>query len=197
MQNFTTIGQLRNTLWAKEISPFLNPACLCHVPHALKQPILFSIWNWVSSWWRHQMETFSALLALCVTGEFPSVTRIIDVSLICALNKRLNKQSWGWWFEAPSRSLWRHCIGDFTYKLQYTPRYIDNRSRLFFVCGAVVLIWLSWLLHRHCYLHDDVIKWEHFPRYWPLCGEFTGPRWIPRTKASDAELCYFLWSLPE
>ena len=26
----------------------------------------------------------------------------------------------------------------------------------------------------------------------PLCGEFTGPRWIPRTKASDAELwCFF------
>ena len=28
-----------------------------------------------------------------------------------------------------------------------------------------------------------------------LCGEFTGPRWIPHTKASDAELCGFLWSL--
>ena len=27
-----------------------------------------------------------------------------------------------------------------------------------------------------------------------LCGEFTGPRWIPRTKASDAELWCFLWS---
>ena len=25
-------------------------------------------------------------------------------SLLCALNK----QSWGWWFETPSRSLWRH-----------------------------------------------------------------------------------------
>ena len=25
-----------------------------------------------------------------------------------------------------------------------------------------------------------------------LCGEFTGPRWIPRTKASDAELWFFL-----
>ena len=24
------------------------------------------------------------------------------------LNKRLNKQSWGWWFETPSPSLWRH-----------------------------------------------------------------------------------------
>ena len=31
----------------------------------------------------------------------------------------------------------------------------------------------------------------------PLCGEFTGPRWIPRTKASDAELWCFLWSVPE
>ena len=30
-------------------------------------------------------------------------------SLICALNKRLSKQEWGWWFEMPSRSLWRHC----------------------------------------------------------------------------------------
>ena len=29
-------------------------------------------------------------------------------SLICALNKR-GKQSWGWWFETPSHSLWRHC----------------------------------------------------------------------------------------
>ena len=41
----------------------------------------------VVSWWRHQMETFSALLAICagnspVTGEFPAqrpVTRSFDV----------------------------------------------------------------------------------------------------------------------
>ena len=30
-----------------------------------------------------------------------------------------------------------------------------------------------------------------------LCGEFTGPRWIPCTKASDAELWCFLWSASE
>ena len=34
-------------------------------------------------------------------------------SLIC-LNKRLSKQSRGWWFETPSRSSWRHC-NDKTY----------------------------------------------------------------------------------
>ena len=63
------------------------------------------------------METFSALLAICagnspVTDEFPSqrpVTRGFDVSLICALNKWSSKQSWGWWFQTSSRSLWRHC----------------------------------------------------------------------------------------
>ena len=30
-----------------------------------------------------------------------------------------------------------------------------------------------------------------------LCGEFTGPRWILHTKASDAELWCLLWSAPE
>ena len=30
-----------------------------------------------------------------------------------------------------------------------------------------------------------------------LCREFTGPRWIPCTKASDAELWCFLWSASE
>ena len=31
----------------------------------------------------------------------------------------------------------------------------------------------------------------------PLWGESTGHRWLPLTKASDAELRYFLWSVPE
>ena len=70
-----------------------------------------------SSWWRHQMETFSALLAICagnspLNGEFPAqrpVTRSFDVFFDLRLNKRLSKQSWGWWFETLSRLLWRHC----------------------------------------------------------------------------------------
>ena len=31
----------------------------------------------------------------------------------------------------------------------------------------------------------------------PSCEEFASDRWIPLTKASDAELWYFLWSAPE
>ena len=45
---------------------------------------------------------------------------------------------------------------------------------------------------EHFQWHDDVIKWKHFPHYWPLCGEFTGHQWIARTKASDTELWCFL-----
>ena len=33
------------------------------------------------------------------------------LSLICALDKRLSKQSWGWWFETPSCLLWCLCNG--------------------------------------------------------------------------------------
>ena len=69
------------------------------------------------SWWRHQMETFSALLDLCVgnspvSGELPAqrlVTRSFDVFFDLRLIKRLNKHSRGWWFKTLSRSLWRHC----------------------------------------------------------------------------------------
>ena len=68
------------------------------------------------SWWRHQMETFSALLALCagnssLSGEFPAqrpVTRSFDVSFDLHPNKRSSKQWWGWWFETPLCPLWRH-----------------------------------------------------------------------------------------
>ena len=63
------------------------------------------------------METVSAVLALFagnspLTGEISSqrpVTRSFDVFFDLRLNKRLSKQSWGWWFETPSRQLWRHC----------------------------------------------------------------------------------------
>ena len=70
----------------------------------------------IQSWRRHQMGTFSALLALCagnspITGEFPTqrpVTRSFDVFFDLRLNKWLSKQSRGWWFETPLCPLWRH-----------------------------------------------------------------------------------------
>ena len=81
----------------------------------LKLELIYSI-CFIAPWWRHQMETFSALLALCagnspVIGKFPTqrpVTRTSDFFFDLRLNKRLSKQWWGWWFETLSCPLWRH-----------------------------------------------------------------------------------------
>ena len=60
--------------------------------------------QYVETWWRHQMETFSALLDLCarnspVIGEFPSlkpVTRSFSVFFICTwINGWVNSREAG------------------------------------------------------------------------------------------------------
>ena len=62
------------------------------------------------SWWRHQMEIFSALLAIWA-GNSPAqrpVTWSFDVYFDLRPNKRLSKQSLGWWFETLLPPLLRH-----------------------------------------------------------------------------------------
>ena len=102
--------------WAWNIADIR--ACFqAHISDTVWELIIHMLKDKMCSWWRHQMETFSALLAICagnspVPGEFPAqrpVTRSFDVFFDLRLNKRLSKQSWGWWFETLSRRLWRHC----------------------------------------------------------------------------------------
>ena len=103
-------------------------------------------------WWRHQMETFSALLAICagtssVPGEFPAqrpVTRSFDVFFYLRLNKRLSKQSRGWWFETLPRPLWRHSNADQSPSKTVTVRYARGRENRFiennFISVLMVLV---------------------------------------------------------
>ena len=79
-------------------------------PNQLKQ---------LMTWWRHQMETVSASLALCEgnpsdTGGFPSQRASnagFDIFFDVSLNKRLKNRTKRQWFETSLRSLWRHCNG--------------------------------------------------------------------------------------
>ena len=125
------------------------------------------------TWWRHQMETFSALLAICagnwpVPGEFPTqrpVTRSFDAYFDLRPNKRLSKQSWGWWFETQSRPLWRHrnyfmvaiCITESTPRAvgHWRTRCLNgwcwsssSRHVLYYLYRYVFLI-LTCVLNRH------------------------------------------------
>ena len=108
------------------------------------------------------------LLAICawnspVTGEFPAqrpVTRSFDAFLNLHLNKRLCKQ-WGWWFETPSRPLWRHC-----HVIMHQYRHADithllnshSSSDKKVTCNVVCIISLSAFCHMSTeYIHTYTI----------------------------------------
>ena len=66
-----------------------------------------------STWWRHQMENFPRyrpFLREKFAAQRP-VMRSFDAFLDLRSNKWLSKQSWGWWFEMPSRPIWCHSNG--------------------------------------------------------------------------------------
>ena len=91
--------------------------------------------------------------------------------------------------------------------------YVTNRSQWNFSHTKLYIwphFWLTrvnssgfdWCLSTHLVLQhqqtvcdDNVIKWKYFPCHWPFVREFH--RWIPLTKANDAELWCFVWSVPE
>ena len=73
--------------------------------------------------------------------------------------------------------------------------YIDQQHRVPQSTRGIILSLLGHI--RSWQVHDDVIQWRHYPRYWPFVREFAGPRRIPLARASDAELRCFLWSVPE
>ena len=113
----------------------------CKITHKTLNQWYQGITIW--PWWRHQMEAFSALLAHCVvTGEFPAqrlVTRSFNIFF--DLNKRLGKQSWGWWFETPSRSLWRHCNVIYFTVLLWSTSYIFEPFFMFHIDGHFTCIY--------------------------------------------------------
>ena len=94
------------------------------------------------------MEAFSALLALCggnspVTWPVNSphkgpVTRSFGVFLDLCLNKRLSELSWGWWFETPWSSLWRHCNEKIYFE-------ISSEKCRPFCSGLKVFIAIKWV----------------------------------------------------
>ena len=98
------------------------------------------------------------------------VVRSICVSFVVTLNTVLNTKSSCLWLETP----WRSCV--------------------------VTVIWLDfdgclWQLMTTRISNPTCMMTSSNGNI--LCGEFTGPWWIPLTKASDAELWCFLWSVPE
>ena len=114
-------------------------------------------WQIIRTWWRLQMETFSALLSICagnspVIGEFPAqrpVTLGFDVFFDMRLNNRPSKQSWSWWFETQSRPLWRHCnVPALKWQCWAWPMTMHEYSNSWFMCSLKLskLFFVLWRL---------------------------------------------------
>ena len=105
-------------------------------------------------------------------GEFPTqrpVTRSFDVFFDLRLNKQMSNQSWGWWFETPSWSLWRQCNGfvisffvlfvpceDFVCKL-FSPPFVSsiakNVDKYWVYCIHILpSLTLDSVVTRECFL---------------------------------------------
>ena len=87
----------------------------------------------------------------------------------------------------------KYCNSNEYYKMIKWLSYVDTMSSY---PQSQLCIGYSMITVRQ-HSHDDVIKWKHFPRHWPFARGIHRSSWIPRTKASDAELWCFLWSAPE
>ena len=77
--------------------------------------------------------------------------RTLMFSLICALNKPLSKQSWCWWFETTSRSLWRYCNANQWYSFFYG----ENQIIYFWLRWYFALIW--WQIHSRILMHPSKV----------------------------------------
>ena len=47
-------------------------------------------------------------------------------------------------------------------------------------------------LFSQSFIHAQIKENIKAPRHWPLCGEFTGDRWIPRTNGQLRGKCFHL-----
>ena len=72
--------------------------------------------------------------------------------------------------------------------------------RLFRYCIIVTSLWARWRLKSPAsplltqpFIQLQIKENIKAPRQWPLCGEFTGHRWIPALMASNAENVSIWW----
>ena len=102
---------------------------------------------------------------------------------------------WGTWWD----SFKLYCLGRLWTKWGSKPQLCRKQAVLEWPTMYDFGNGYMWILtfQSQWYSDDDVIKWKHFPRYWPFVREFTVHRWILHTMSSDEEHWCFLRSTPE
>ena len=111
-------------------------------------------------------------------GEFPAqrpVTQSFDVFFDLRLNKGLNKQSRGWWFETSSFSLWRHGNVNSIFRHFNALEHMFEQLRCWKFVQKVLLKWCPLTL-----VFKSAIQVKHSWRY----GKINN-RYLQRTGNKD------------
>ena len=93
------------------------------------------------------------------------------------------------------RQIITHQTPQSNFAAEYSVFKALNRARGYFRDNGNLINVVT--INLHYTVHDDVIKWKHFPCNWPFVWGIHRSRWIPHTEASDAELWCFLWFASE
>ena len=105
---------------------------------------------------RFTWQSVTKSLHLIFTGprRIPHI-KASDAELWCFLwSARLSKQSWGWWFETPSCSLWRHCNADAHLK---HANLMQSDAQLRRVISMYWAHWCCQVKPTHCIPHRHQI----------------------------------------
>ena len=171
------------------------------------RPMTFRLMAWLlesPTWWRHQMETFSALLTICagnspVTGDYTphkgQWRGALMFSLIGAwINgwvrnreagdlrrplRHLKMSSAKWWPFCPGESELREI---FFRQTLYSSYYLLGEE---YTAHPKTQITSIPTVYSNVYSSTDQAQIKEnikAPRHWPLWGQFTGDRRMPRTK---------------
>ena len=107
-------------IWAGVMRGDIN--CVTATHHSRVRELQVEVWMDLQNWhddvikWKHFPRYWPFVRGIHRSPVNPlhkgQWRGALMFSLNCVLNKRLSKQSWGWWFDTPTRSLWRHCNGD-------------------------------------------------------------------------------------
>ena len=95
----------------------------------------------------------------------------LDVFVDLRLNERLNKQSRGWWFETPSRPLWRHSNGipnlpNLSY-FDWFLRVLHQALRNTFNLDNIALMRSMWCKNIERHTAHTIVSWPN-PKQWMI-----------------------------
>ena len=201
-QNNMNPIRLKRVLFRQQYSPMGKPSR--HV---------FSPWGGASAMCTHIFVAFSRQFSLSrscqasatasgksLPPEAEAASSQVFISFTDGVKSwtRVTKlDSWGGWSRYSMRARW---TSDFSLATISVGEERDWSKHLDYLCYTYTIIYYHILTDDRISITTYMMMSSNrniFRVSGHLCGEFTGPRWIPHTMANHAELWCFVWSASE